>query len=83
MDQKNTYDEKMEKLKAKREKLKAVEKQLRARKKAEDKKARTKLLIEIGEIFEDFIGREVTAEDKKRLQMFLAREEESRNDFFA
>ena len=78
---KMTYEEQMEKLKAKKERLKAAEKQLRAQQKDKEKKARTKLLMEIGEIVEFSLGRELEEEDKDRLKMFLEREKKESKSF--
>ena len=81
MEAKRTYDEKLEKIKLRQKQLREEEKRLRARYNADARKARTKMLIEIGTVFESFLNREIVEEDKERLQAFLARQMENDSAF--
>ena len=78
---KKTYDERIEELVKKQEQLKAQERQLKKRQSAEERKRRTKRLIEMGAIIESILGRPATDEDKERLQAFL-RKQEANGKFF-
>ena len=70
-----TYDERIEELEKRQEQLKAQERQLKKRQSAEERKRRTKRLIEMGAIIESVLGRPTTDEDKDRLQTFLRKQE--------
>ena len=76
-----TYDERIEELLKKQEQLKAQERELKKRQSAEERKRRTKRLIEIGAIVESVLGRPTTDDDKERLQAFL-RKQEANGKFF-
>ena len=76
-----TYDERIEELLKKQEQLKAQERELKKRQSAEERKRRTKRLIEIGAIVESVLGRPTTDDDKERLQAFL-RKQETNGKFF-
>lgn len=71
-----SYDERLEKVIKKREQLQAQEKNLRKRKSEEERKKRTRRLIEIGGIAESVLGRAITEEeDKIRFLNFLNKQE--------
>ena len=70
-----TYDERLEELANRQAQLKAQERQLKKRQSAEERKHRTKRLIELGAIVESVLGRQATDEDKDRLQAFLKKQE--------
>ncbi len=70
-----TYDEKIAYLKQKQEQLKAQERALKKRQSAEERRKRTKRLIELGGIVESVLGRPATDDDKIRLLNFLKRQE--------
>ena len=72
---KRTYDERIEELMRKQEQLKAQERQLKKLQNVEERKKRTKRLIEMGAIIESVLGRPVTDEDTERLQSFLRKQE--------
>ena len=78
---KRTYDERIEELMRKQEQLKAQERQLKKLQNVEERKKRTKRLIEMGAIIESVLGRPVTDEDKERLRSFL-RKQEINGSFF-
>ena len=70
-----TYDERIEELVKRQEQLKAQERQLKKQQSAEERKRRTKRLIEMGAIIESVLGRPTTDDDKDRLQAFLQKQE--------
>lgn len=76
-----TYDERIEELKKKQEQLKAQEKALKKRQNEEERKSRTRRLIELGGIVESVLGRETTEEDKVSLLNFLKKQENNGNYF--
>ena len=76
-----TYDERIEELVKRQEQLKAQERQLKKQQSAEERKRRTKRLIEMGAIIESVLGRPTTDDDKDRLQAFL-RKQEANGKFF-
>ena len=76
-----TYDERIEELEKRQEQLKAQERQLKKRQSAEERKRRTKRMIEMGAIIESVLGRPATDDDKERLQDFL-RKQEANGKFF-
>ena len=78
---KRTYDERIEELMRKQEQLKAQERQLKKLQNVEERKKRTKRLIEMGAIIESVLGRPVTDEYKERLRSFL-RKQETNGSFF-
>ncbi len=78
---KRTFDERIEELVKKQEQLKAQERQLKKQQNTEERKRRTKRLIELGAIVESVLGRPTTDDDKERLQAFL-RKQETNEKFF-
>lgn len=70
-----SFDEKMEELLRKQEQLKAQEKALRQRHSEEERKKRTRRLIELGGIVESVLGRPTTDQDKVRFMYFLKLQE--------
>lgn len=70
-----SYDERLDEIKKKQEQLQARECELKKRKSEEDRKKRTKRLIELGGIVESILGRPTTDEDKIRLLNFLKKQE--------
>ena len=70
-----TYEEKMSDIKNRQEKLKAKERELTQRHNEEERKKRTKRLIEMGGIIESVLGRPTEDKDKERLLFFLKRQE--------
>ena len=58
-----SYDERLNELLKKQEQLKAQEKALRKRQSEEERKKRTRLLIELGGIVESVLGRPTTDQD--------------------
>ena len=70
-----TIDEKIAEIKNKQEQLKAQERALKKRQTSEERKKRTKRLIEFGGIVESVLGRPTTDEDKIKLLNFLKRQE--------
>ena len=76
-----TYEERIEEILKKKEQLKAQEKMLKKRQTEEDRKKRTRRLIELGGIVESVLGRETIAEDKKRFLIFLKKQESNGNYF--
>ena len=77
-----TYDERIDELRKKQEQLKAQEKALRKRQSEEERKKRTRRLIELGGIVESVLGRPTTDQDKVRLMYFL-RLQEQKGSFFS
>lgn len=72
-----SFDEKMEELLRKQEQLKAQEKALRQRHSEEERKKRTRRLIELGGIVESVLGRPTTDQDKVRFMYFLKLQEKN------
>ncbi len=70
-----SYDERMEEIHKKREQLKAQEKALKKKQADENRRKRTKRLIEFGGIVESVLGRETTDDDKVRFLNFLNKQE--------
>lgn len=77
-----SYDERIEELRKRREQLIAQERDLTKRHNAEERKKRTRRLIEIGGITESVLGRPLTDQDKVRFQYFLKLQEQ-RGGFFS
>ena len=77
-----SYDERIDELIKKREQLKAQERDLRKRQAADERKKRTRRLIELGGIVESVLGRPTTDQDKVRLMYFL-RLQEKNGSFFS
>ena len=77
-----SYDERIEELRKRREQLIAQERDLTKRHNAEERKKRTRRLIEIGGITESVLGRPLTDQDKVRFMYFLKLQEQ-RGGFFS
>ena len=77
-----SFDEKIEENLKKQAQLKAQERDLRKRHSEEERKKRTRRLIEIGGITESVLGRPLTDQDKVRFAYFL-RLQEQRGGFFS
>ena len=77
-----SYDERIDELIKKQEQLKAQERDLRKRQAADERKKRTRRLIELGGIVESVLGRPTTDQDKVRLLYFLKLQEQ-RGGFFS
>ena len=77
-----SFDEKIEENLKKQAQLKAQERDLRKRHSEEERKKRTRRLIEIGGITESVLGRPLTDQDKVRFQYFLKLQEQ-RGGFFS
>lgn len=72
-----TTSERIAELKKRKAQLLELEKQLRQREKEENRKARTKRLIEIGAEVESILGRVAEKEDLPKLRKFLMDQEKS------
>jgi len=72
-----SFDEKMEEILKKQEQLKAQERALRQRHSEEERKKRTRRLIELGGIVESVLGRPTTDQDKVRFMYFLKLQEKN------
>lgn len=70
-----TYDERIAGLQKRQEQLKAQERALKKRQSEEERKKRTRRLIELGGIIESVLERPTTDEDKIRLLNFLKKQE--------
>jgi len=70
-----TYGERINDLSKKMEQLEAQKKALEQKQKEEERKKRTKRLIELGGIIESVLGRPTIDEDKIRLLNFLKKQE--------
>lgn len=70
-----TYDERLGELVRRQEQLKAQEREMRKKHAEEERRKRTRRLIELGGIVESVLGRDTTEEDKMRLLNFLKRQE--------
>jgi hypothetical protein len=69
------YDERIADLQKRQEQLKAQEKALKKRQSEEERKKRTRRLIELGGIVESVLERPTTDDDKIRLLNFLKKQE--------
>ena len=76
-----SYDERINELLRKQEQLKAQERDLRKRHSEEERKKRTRRLIELGGIVESVLGRPTTDQDKVRLIYFLQLQERNGSFF--
>lgn len=70
-----SYDEKLEEILKKKAQLEAQEKAIKKRKSEDERKKRTRRLIELGGIVESVLGRDTTEEDKIRFLNFLKKQE--------
>lgn len=77
-----SYDERLAEIIKKKEQLEAQEKQIKRRKSEDERKKRTRRLIELGDIIESVLGRATTDEDKIRFLNFL-KKQESNGKFFS
>ena len=62
-----SYDEKLEEILKKKAQLEAQEKAIKKRKSEDERKKRTRRLIELGGIVESVLGRDTTEEDKIKI----------------
>lgn len=69
------YDERIADLQKRQEQLKAQEKALKKKQSDEERKKRTRRLIELGGIVESVLERPTTDEDKVKLLNFLKKQE--------
>ena len=76
-----TYDERIDELRKKQEQHKAQERDLMKRQSADERKKRTRRLIELGGIVESVLGRPTVDEDKIRFLNFLKKQETNGNFF--
>lgn len=76
-----SYEEKLEELDRKMEQLKARKRDLAARHSKEERKKRTKRLIEVGATVESVLGHPIEHEDLKNLENFLRSQDERGNYF--
>ena len=70
-------DERLKELTTKVEQLKAQERDLKKRQAADERKKRTRRLIDLGGIVESVLGRPTTDQDKVRLLYFLKLQEKN------
>lgn len=77
-----TTRERINELDLKIEQIKAQKRQLESRAKAEERKKRTKMLIEIGGTVVKVLGRDIPHEDLPKLYNFLMQQEE-RGKYFS
>lgn len=77
-----SYEEKIEELDKKMEQLKARKRDLVARRSKEDRKKRTKRLIQLGGIVEKVLKRPTTDDDLNRFEKFLTAQEK-RGSYFS
>lgn len=76
-----SYEEKLKELDQKMEQLKARKRDLAARHSKEERKKRTKRLIEIGATVESVLGHPIEHDDLKKLEKFLRSQDERGNYF--
>lgn len=76
-----SIDERIAKLQEKQKQLKAQEKALKAKQSAEERKKRTKRLIEVGATVESVLGRPIEQFDLPKLKEFLEQQEKRGNYF--
>ena len=76
-----SFDERIAELQKRQEQLKVQELALRKRHSEEERRKRTKRLIELGGIVESVLGRPVMDEDKGKLLNFLKMQESNGNYF--
>ena len=81
MRKRRSIHERREEIKAQIEKLQAKEKELAVRDKAQERKARTKRLIEIGAVVEKVYGKAIVKELLPYLEKFLVGQNERGNYF--
>lgn len=76
-----SIDERLEKLRKQKEELKAKEKKLLSQKASDERKKRTKRLIEVGAAVESVLKQPIEKEDLPKLIHFLEQQEERGNYF--
>ncbi|SDW15429.1 Conjugal transfer protein TraD [Lachnospiraceae bacterium KHCPX20] len=76
-----SYEERLSELQKKQEQLKAQERALKKRQSEDERKRRTRRLIELGGIVESVLGRPTTDDDKLRLMNFLKKQERNGSFF--
>ena len=79
--EKRSLDERIAELQEKQKQLKEQEKKLKAKKSADERKQRTRHLIEIGGTVYSVLGRDFVEGDVERLAAFL-KGQDSRGDYF-
>ena len=77
-----SYDERLSEIAKKKEQLDAQEKAIKKRQSEDERKKRTRRLIEMGGIVESVLGRSTTDDDKIRFMNFLNKQE-SNGKFFS
>lgn len=77
-----SYEERLAEIAKRQEQLKAQERDLKKRQSEEERKRRTRRLIELGGIVESVLGRPTVDEDKERFLNFL-KKQESNGGFFS
>ena len=77
-----SYDERLSEIAKKKEQLDAQEKAIKKRQSEDERKKRTRRLIEMGGIVESVLGRATTDDDKIRFMNFLNKQE-SNGKFFS
>ncbi len=82
MAERRTTSERIAEVERRKAQLLALEKQLRQREKEENRKARTKRLIEIGAEVESVLGSTIEREDLPKLRSFLM-DQEKRGRYFS
>lgn len=75
-----SYEDRIAEIQKKQEQLEAQKRALQKKQSEEDRKKRTRRLIELGGIVESVLGRPTTDEDKIQLLNFLNRQE--KNGYF-
>ena len=76
-----SYEERIAEINKRQEQLKAQEKAIKKRQSEEDRKKRTRRLIELGGIVEAVLNRATTDDDKIRFLNFLKKQESNGNFF--
>ncbi len=76
-----TFDEKLQEIAKKQEQLKAQERAIKKRQSEDERKKRTRRLIELGGIVESVLERPTTDEDKIKFLRFLEKQERNGNFF--
>jgi hypothetical protein len=70
-----SYEERLAEIAIRQEQLKAQERDLKKRQSADERKKRTRRLIELGGIVESVLGRPTVDGDKERFLSFLKKQE--------
>ncbi len=77
-----SYEERLSEIAKKKDQLDAQEKAIKKRQSEDERKKRTRRLIEMGGIVESVLGRSTTEDDKIRFMNFLNKQE-SNGKFFS